>query len=91
MVCADWWKINEFPLVGDAQVAKAGYPPHRENRENRENGQINSLSGKTQGIWKVCQNTGKTRGIWLAQVVNSLILKVKNISIFATKISIFFF
>ena len=23
----------------------------------------NSLSGKTQGIWKFCQNTGKTQGI----------------------------
>ena len=46
------------------------------------------LSGKTQGIWKFCQNTGKTQGIWFAQVVNSLILKVKNISVFAAKISI---
>ena len=49
----------------------------------------NSLSGKTQGIWKVCQNTGKTQGIWFAQVVNSLILKVKDISIFAARISNF--
>ena len=40
-----------------------GYPLHRENREND---QINSLSGKTQGIW-------------FAQVINSLILKVKDI------------
>ena len=38
----------------------AGYPRHRENREN---GQKKSLSGKTQGIWKFCQNTGKTQGI----------------------------
>ena len=57
------------------------------HRENREDGQKNSLSGKTQGIWKFCQNTGKTQGIWFAQVVNSLILKVKDISIFAVKIS----
>ena len=41
----------------------SGYPRHRENRENRENGPKNSLSGKTQGIWKFCQNTGKTKGI----------------------------
>ena len=34
----------------------AGSPQHRENREN---GQIHSLSGKTQEIWKFCQNTGK--------------------------------
>ena len=64
-----------------------GYPRHRENREN---GQKKSLSGKTQGIWKFCQNTGKTQGIWFAQVVISLILKVKDVSIFAAKIFIFF-
>ena len=53
-----------------------------------------NLSGKTQGIWKfcqntgnlkICQNTGKTQGILLAQVVNALILKVKDIAIFAAK------
>ena len=32
-----------------------GYPRHRENRENDPK---YSLSGKTQGIWKFCQNTG---------------------------------
>ena len=63
-----------------------GYPLHRENRENRENDQRKSLSGKTQGIWKFCQNTGKKQGIWFAQVVNSLILKVKDISKFAAKL-----
>ena len=67
-------------------VLKSGYPRHRENREN---GQNKSLSGKTQGIWKFCQNTGKIQGIWFAQVVNSLILMVKDISVFAAKISIF--
>ena len=54
------------------------------------NGKIDSPSGKTQGIWKFCQNTGKTQEIWFAQVVNSLILNLKDISIFAVKISIFF-
>ena len=49
-----------------------------------------SLSGKTQGSWKFCQNTGKTQGILFAQVVNSLILKVWDIAIFAAEISIFF-
>ena len=29
-----------------------GYPLHRENSPKK------SLSGKTQGIWKFCQNTG---------------------------------
>ena len=74
-------------------IQNAGYPLHRENREN---GLKNSLSGKhrefgnfakTQGIWKFCQNTGNTQGIWFAQVENSLILKLKVISIFAAKIS----
>ena len=52
---------------------------------------------KTQGIRKFCQNTGnleilpkhrefgnfaKTQGIWFAQVVNSLILKVKDTAIY---------
>ena len=31
--------------------------------KNRENGQKDSLSGKTQGILKCCQNTGETTGI----------------------------
>ena len=31
-------------------------------------------------------NFAKTQGIWFAQVVHSLILKVKDISIFAAKI-----
>ena len=35
-------------------------------------------------------NFAKTQGIWFAQVVNYLILKVQDISIFAAKISIFF-
>ena len=35
-------------------------------------------------------NFAKTQGIWFAQVVNSLILKVKDISIFASEISNFF-
>ena len=39
---------------------------------------------KTQGKHReFCQNTGKTQGILLAQVVNALILKVKDIAIFA--------
>ena len=56
---------------------------------NREKGQKKSLSGKTQGNWKFWQNTVKTKGIWFAKVVNSLILKVQNISVFAVKISNF--
>ena len=37
-----------------------------------------------------CLNTGKTQGILLAQVVNVLILKVKDIAIVPAKKSIFF-
>ena len=42
--------------------------------------------GKHREFWKFCQNTGKTQGIWFAQVVSSLILKVKVILKFAAKI-----
>ena len=36
-----------------------------------------------QGKHRKLRNFGKTQRIWFAQVVNSLILKVKDISIFA--------
>ena len=46
-------------------------------------------TGKTRGILskhrEFCLNTGKTQGILLAQVVNVLIPKVKDIAIFSTK------
>ena len=45
-----------------------------------------SLSGKKH---REFGNFAKTQGIWCAQVVNSLILKVKDISILAAKISKF--
>ena len=60
----------------------SGSPLHKENREMAKR---NFLSGKTQIIWKFGQNTGNV----FAQVVNSLILQVKDIVIFAVKISIF--
>ena len=43
-----------------------------------------SLSGKTQGIWKIFSKHRETQGIWLGQVVSSLIFKVKDISIFVS-------
>ena len=43
-----------------------------------------------QGKHREFGNFAKTQGILFAQVVNSLILKVKDIVIFAVKISIFF-
>ena len=45
----------------------------------------NSLSGKTQGIWKYCQNTRNL----VCSGVTSMILKVQDILIFAAKISNF--
>ena len=66
-----------------------------------ELGRVPTPQGK-QGKWKkkipVRENTGnleilpkhrENTEIWFAQVVNSLILKVKDISVFAPKISIF--
>ena len=66
-------KISNFP----------GYPRHRETGKMAKK---NPCQGKHREFGKFCQNTGKTQGILFAQVVNSLILKVKDISIFAAKI-----
>ena len=52
------------------------------HRENRENGQKYPCQGKHREF----RNFAKTQGISFAQVVNSLILKVKDISKFATEI-----
>ena len=43
-----------------------------------------------QGRHREFGNSDITQEIWFAQIVNSLILKVKYISIFAAKIPIFF-
>ena len=59
----------------------SGSPLHRENREN---GQKRFLSGKTQGMG----NSAKPQGILFAQVVNSLIIKLKKIVL--QKILIYF-
>ena len=76
--CSGEFLVSRFSCDSTFGVLSsvAGYPRHRENRENGH--QKKSLSGKTQGIWKFA----KTQGIWFAQVVNSLILKVKDIVIF---------
>ena len=57
----------------------SGYPRHRENREN-------GLKNPCQGKHREFGNFAKTQGSLFGQVVNSLILKVKDISIFAAKI-----
>ena len=79
------------------QLPKPGYPRHRENRENRENGPkkfpVRESTGNLEILSKRREfslNTWKTQGILLAQVVNVLILKVKDIAIVAAKQSMFF-
>ena len=47
--------------------------------------------GKNQGKYRELEHFAKTQGILFVQVVKSLILKVKDISIFPTKICNFFF
>ena len=39
---------------------RSGYPLHRENRKN---GKKDTLSRKTQEIWKFCQNTGNSESV----------------------------
>ena len=56
---------------------------------HRENGKW-PKKNPCQGKHREFGNLAKTQGIWFAQVVNFLILKVKDILIFAVKISNFF-
>ena len=66
---------------------KPGFPRHRENRENGNNKiPVRENTGNLEILPKHKENTG----IWFAQVVNSLVLKVRDIAIFAAKISILF-
>ena len=50
--------------------------------KHREFGNFVKTQGKHREFYL---NTGKTQGFFLAQVVNVLILKVKDIAIFAAK------
>ena len=60
----------------------------RDNSENRgKKTKTKSLSGKTQGIWKFHQNRMKTQNLVCSSCKNSLILKSKDIAIFATEFS----
>ena len=72
-----------------------GYPRHRENRENaKKKIPVRGNTWNLELLSKLRENTGnffKTQGILLAQVVNALILKVKDIAIFAAKKNPFFF
>ena len=57
-------------------MSSTDYPLHWENRENGP-GNLDFFLPNT-----------RKNGIWFAQIVNSLILKVKDISILAARISI---
>ena len=48
-------RLRETTRLATKLVNQSGFPLHRENKEN---GLKTILSGKTQGIWKSCQNTG---------------------------------
>ena len=56
--------------------------------KHREFGNFVKTQGKRR---EFCLNTGKTQGVLLAQVVNVLILKVKDIAIVAAKKKSIFF
>ena len=60
---------------GNVAILSAGSPLHRENRQNGPKVRENKEFG----------NFAKTQGLWFAQVVNSLILKIQDIAIFAVK------
>ena len=64
-------------------IHNAGYP---RQSENRENGKKHSLSGKTQGIWKFCQNTGN----FVSSSCKYSYSRVKDIAIFAAEKIVFF-
>ena len=91
------------PMADDSSMGlpffeKPGYPRHRENRVNaqkkipcQEKHREFRNFAKTQGKHREFRlDIGKTQEILLAQVVNVLILKVKDIAIVAAKNSIFF-
>ena len=62
------------------------YPLHRENRENGKWPKRISVR-ENPGNLEICAKTQGKQGILFAQVVNSPILKVKDISKFASEIS----
>ena len=76
--------------------AKGRVPLYREKqRKIGKNGKTGKMakqipltvSGKTQEIRKFCQNTGKHRDFFfLENIGNFLILKIKDIALFAKKI-----
>ena len=71
--------IDEYFRVPTAQGKQGKWQNKIPVRENTGNLEILSKHRE------LCLNTGKTQGILLAQVVNVLILKVKDIVIVAAK------
>ena len=80
MICSDF-SVSFTPIdrVPTAQGKQGKWPKKFPVRENTGNLEIMSKHRE------FCQNTGKTQGILLPQVVNVLILKVKDIAIVAAK------
>ena len=66
------------------ELIQSGYPTHCTGKTGEMAKNI-----PCQGKHREFGNFTKTQGMWFAQVVNSLILKVKNNSLFALKISKF--
>ena len=88
---------NTLTRVPTAQGKQGKWPkkiPVRENTANLEilskHREFGNFVKTQEKQWGFCLNTGKTQGILLAQVVNVLILKVKDIAIVAAK-KLFFF
>ena len=69
-------------------MAKFDVSPYNMNRVPTAHGKQGKWPKKIhfQGKHGEFENFVKTQGIWFSQVVNSLILKVKHISIFSAKI-----
>ena len=82
------WKRRYFTLDEDglSYFKVAGVSIFRVPTAQGKQGKRPKLN-PCQGIHREFGNFAKTQGIWFAQIVNSLILKVTDNSIFAVKIS----
>ena len=67
----------------------AGSPLHRKNMETGQKNSVREKNTGNFGNFGNFRNFTKTQGILFAQVVNSLVLKVKDTVIFAAKICTF--
>ena len=81
---------REYVKKNDNQVRRAWEMYTQGTHYTEKKGEM-PKKNLCQGKHREFGNVAKTQGIWFAQVVNSQILKVKDISKFAAKISNFFF